>query len=307
MDIIRLYIDHNVDYKTEGHKHTHAGWVHTPCPFCTGNPGYHLGYNIENEYYTCWRCGWHPVKKTLSALLKEPEYKVRDILKNYGGISLSGYVKKPKIRIHTFKYPSGITSLQSNHKSYLKKRGYNPEQIESDWMVQGTGPHAKLGNLNFKHRIFIPIYWEGQVVSYLARDITDKSERKYLVCPEDREILNIKKTLYTYPDKDKGLDWCIIVEGVTDVWKLGYYGVGVYGAKVTPIQIRLLSKAYKGGVILFDGDITGQHAARKLLSELKFRGGDWHNHKLEEGQDPGSLSIPDAQNLVKYLKSKYYK
>ena len=42
MDIVQLYQDHNVDFMTEGHPHCRPGWVNTVCPFCTGNPGYHL-------------------------------------------------------------------------------------------------------------------------------------------------------------------------------------------------------------------------------------------------------------------------
>ena len=69
MDIIRLYRDYGIDHKAEGHKHTRPGWVNTECPFCTGNPGMHLGWNLKEEYFFCWRCGWHAPITTLSELL----------------------------------------------------------------------------------------------------------------------------------------------------------------------------------------------------------------------------------------------
>lgn len=46
MDIVRLYHDYGVDHRTEGHKHCRPGWVNTECPFCEGNKGFHLGWNI---------------------------------------------------------------------------------------------------------------------------------------------------------------------------------------------------------------------------------------------------------------------
>ena len=50
MDVLRLYQDYGVDHLTEGHKHCRDGWVNTPCPFCSGNDGYHLGWNLYDNY-----------------------------------------------------------------------------------------------------------------------------------------------------------------------------------------------------------------------------------------------------------------
>jgi hypothetical protein len=51
MDITRLLQDYNIDFVSENHKHSRPGWVNVRCPFCTGNEGYHLGFNLNEEYY----------------------------------------------------------------------------------------------------------------------------------------------------------------------------------------------------------------------------------------------------------------
>ncbi|MFZ2799119.1 MAG: hypothetical protein WAZ30_02760, partial [Syntrophorhabdus sp.] len=84
MDIERLYRDFGVDYASEGHRHARPGWINASCPFCTGNPGYHLGFDLDGNYYYCWRCGWHPIIQTISKLTNISEPEVRKFIKQYG-------------------------------------------------------------------------------------------------------------------------------------------------------------------------------------------------------------------------------
>ena len=96
MNILQLYQDYSIDHATEGHHHCSPGWVHTACPFCTGNPGLHLGYNLNEDYFVCWRCSWHPVSKTIAKLLNINEKAAKTLIKQYGGHTQT---KKPKITI----------------------------------------------------------------------------------------------------------------------------------------------------------------------------------------------------------------
>jgi len=61
LKIMKLYNDHRVQYVAEGDKgrHVRRGWVQVHCPFCRGSQDYHLGYNIDQGYYCCWRCKFH--------------------------------------------------------------------------------------------------------------------------------------------------------------------------------------------------------------------------------------------------------
>lgn len=299
MDIISLYRNFNIEFRTEGHKHCREGWVNTPCPFCMGNFGYHLGFNISDEYYVCWRCGGHGVKQTLHLLLNLPYNKVMGILKQYG--DTPSIVTKPqKIKIKKLQFPSNIlTELPDSHRRYLKNREFDPDEIKHQWKIMATTHYSQINGLDFKHRIIIPIFWNGEIVSYLGRSIHPDNELRYLVCPEQYEAVNIKKTIYGNPAKYKDLGIC--VEGVTDVWRVGPTSFALYGIKYKPEQVRIIAKTFKRVVVLFDDDAQAQQQANKLVADLRFRGVDSYKHTIKG--DPGALSKQDAFDLVRDLQT----
>lgn len=302
MDIIRLYRDFGVDHRTEGHKHCRPGWVNTECPFCSSkagaNPGLHLGWNIKDAYYFCWRCGWHPPIRTISELISMPDYDVKKILPNYDA-DLT-VIRQKEFKKQDFQLPSGLVSLQKNHKKYLKNRGFDPDELVDKWKIQGTGPISNLGHTSYKHRIFIPFYWNGHIVSFDSRDITGKQQNKYQACPKEFEAMEHKKILYGNQEKwDPDLGIC--VEGPTDVWRLGEQAFAVSGIKFTPAQVRCIATVFKRVAVIFDDEAQAQVQAKKLVAELKFRGVNAFNVFIEG--DPGSMTQKEANLLIKKLKN----
>jgi len=171
MDIIRLYQDYGIDFVTEGHRHAQPGWVNCACPFCTGNPGYHLGFNLESDYYFCWRCGSHPVNKTVSTLLKIPESEVRELLKSYGAKYRVPRIKSNRQKeSKVFKLPTNCQVLSAQHRKYMTQRGFDAEKIERLWNLQGTKHVSFLDKSDYRFRIIIPFFWEGEMVSFDSRD-----------------------------------------------------------------------------------------------------------------------------------------
>jgi len=300
LDVEKLYTDYRIPYVTTNHKHARDGWVNIECPFCTGNKGYHLGFNIQGQFFTCWRCGGHGVNWTLSKVLGVSFREVKEIIKRYGGGSLIRIVttKKPKL---PFSLPSPLLGdLGEIHTKYLENRGFDPAEIKDKWNVSASGLYSRLDNLDFKWRLIIPIYWNNEIVNFQARDVTEKARNKYLACSENREKLNIKETLYGNP-KAWG-DVAICVEGIFDVWRMGDMGVGLYGVKYKPIQVRLLT-LFKRVFVIFDADKAGQQQAMKLVAELNFRGVDAYNYKLPDGLDPADLTDEQAKNIINTLKT----
>ena len=297
MDIIQLYNDFSVPYQTEGHRHCREGWINTECPYCFGNPGLHLGYNLEGDFYTCYRCGAHFVDQTIAKLLKVSESEARKIIKQYGLLTTTH--KKPivKIRAKAHRLPSNTMPLQSNHKRYLERRGFDPEYLEREWNLVGTGPISKLDDLDYKHRIIIPFLWDAQQVSFDSRDITGKHMAKYMACPADRELIPHKEILYGKQEKwrEKG----ICVEGPTDVWRFGVNSFGTSGIKYTNLQVRQMAKTFKRIAVVFDNDPQAVVMATRLVAELKFRGVD--SFRVDIEGDPGSMKQEDADYLVKQL------
>ena len=300
MDIIQLYSDYSVNFLTEGHKHCRPGWVNTECPFCTGNPGYHLGFNLNGLFYVCWRRGWHPVVASLSLLLNLPETQVKSLIRKYG--LLIPRVKPEEgahVRLNNklHKFPSHTTPLASNHRKYLEGRNFDPDLIERTWQVVGTGPVSTLDNLNYRHRIVIPFIWNNRQVSFDSRDITGKAMNKYQACPLNRELIPHKSILYGRQDKwtDKG----ILVEGPTDVWRFGSSSFATSGIKYTPKQVREMARIFKRIAVCCDDDPQALIQANKIVAELKFRGVDAFRVDIEG--DPGSMPQDEADYLVKQL------
>ena len=298
MDIITLYNDYSIPYQTEGHKHCRPGWVNTECPFCTGNPGLHLGYNLQGNFYACWRCGWHPIAPTIAKLLNIPEQEARTIIKQYG-LLVPKLTKEPQVRIRVkaHRLPTNAEPLQTSHRKYLTNRGFDPDLLERTWNLLGTGPVSLLDKINYKHRIIIPFIWNGQQVSFDSRDITNKSRSKYMACPKDRELISHKEILYGKQEYWKETGIC--VEGPTDVWRLGKNSFCTSGIKYTSKQIREMSKRFKKIAVIFDDDPQATIQANKIVAELKFRGVDAFRVDIEG--DPGSMKQEDADYLVKQL------
>lgn len=296
LNIEQLYIDNNIEYVTEGHKHTSPGWTHTACPFCSGHKGYHLGYNNNENYFNCWRCGYHSITDTISTLLNVPISKAKEIIKIYSEDFI--LKEKPKlVEIQPFKLPSNSDKiLLETHKKYLRSRNFDYEKLQKIWDIRGTGVFSKLGNIDYKHRLIVPIYWNNQIATFVTRDITEKHSKKYLTCPAKYEIINIKSILYG--NQNFWNDSIIVVEGVFDCWRLGVNSVAVFGIKFSNYQIRLLSK-FKRVFIIFDNEIQAIQQAKKLVSELKFRGTKAEIIKIKD--DPAALSQQDADYLVKNL------
>lgn len=300
MDIIRLYQDYGVEHRTEGHKHCRPGWVNVECPFCTGNPGLHLGWNLNEEYFFCWRCGWKSTIYAVSHLIGVSNYnEVRNILLKYGiNRTIVQQIKKQKSE---FKLPSNHTCLEHNHCLYLEKRGFDAEQIEDTWKIMGTGPISLLGKLNYKFRIIIPYFWNGEMVSFDARDITGKMPNKYMACPEEYEIIPRKSILYGNQEMwNPELGIC--VEGPTDVWRLGEMAFAVSGIQYTHQQVRTMANIFKKIAVVFDDEPQAQVQAKKLVAELRFRG--VNAGVVEVSGDPGSLTDKQAKELIEIIKKQ---
>jgi len=298
MDIIQLYQDHSIPHATEGQKHCRPGWVNTACPYCSGNPGLHLGYNMDENYHYCWRCGWHSVSKTIAKLLNINEKAAKRLIKQYGGHTQT---PKPKIKIRrkSHQLPSGITNLTSSHKQYLLRRGFDADRLEQEWNLMSTGPISQLDGISYKHRIIAPIFWNGERVSFQGRDATGKHSKKYMACPKDRELIHHKEILYGKQSEWRTTGIC--VEGITDVWRLGTAAFATFGIKYTPKQLRLVAKRFERVAVVFDDDPQATEQAYNLVSELKFRGVDAFRISIEG--DPGNMKQEEANYLLKQILS----
>ena len=294
-DAIRFVRDHNVPTADHDSKHFHENWVNVNCPFCTGNPGEHLGYNTDKGYWNCYRCGYHGVVAVIEKLLNITKDEARKIAKTYGVRPQYKETNKDSRRPSSLSLPHGTADMLEPHRYYLEKRGFDPIELENLWGLKGTGI---LGP--YKFRIIAPIHRNGRLVSFQGRDITNKAPLKYKACRAEDEIIPHKHLLY---GMDRALGHSIVVvEGITDVWRLGPGAVATFGIEWIPEQVLLLKK-YLRVFIMYDfGEEQAQKQARKLGTVLSGFGVSTEMLMVQGFQgDPAELPDRKAKKIMKQV------
>lgn len=294
--VTALYDEWRIPYIT----HTN-GWVNTRCPFC-GDRGAHLGCAPNSLVYNCWRCGRHPAVDTISALLGVPKTEARRIVAAHRKTTpaVTNVAINRRVVIQPTRLPAPNGPLTPAHRRYLKRRGFDPDRLAADWGLLSAGPIALFENINYAHRILIPVYWGGELATFQARATGGNDDVKYLACPQSRETQPIKNILYIDEQWWATHDQCIIVEGVTDVWRLGPYAGATFGVDFKLEQVMAVPRHMKRICVLYDSEPLAQQRAEQLVIKLRMLGKQAFTHTLPTG-DPGDLSQSEADYLVKQI------
>lgn len=178
--------------------------------------------------------------------------------------------------------------MKNIHAQYLHKRGYDPKQLRDLYDI-----HFSYYNGDFKYRLLIPVYLDGEVVTYIGRDVTDKSPLRYKNLAETKSILPAKECIYNIDNVHKT---AIICEGVFDAWRFGVHGVCTFGLTVTAKQINILTKHLSKAFICFDSDPQGIDKANELGANLALTGIDVELISLDV-KDPGELTQEQADEI----------
>lgn len=290
---LKFYRDFRIIYSDSGNKHNRPGWIQIHCPFCPGIKNFHLGYHINSGAYNCFRCGPKGQISVLKKLLSCTGTKAFQIQQEYmieGSIHYNS-TKTDKKNALQCVLPAGCIPLQPQHINYLKKRDFVAEDLALQWGLVGTGPVGP-----YKHRIIAPIYFNNILVSYQGRDITGKTDLRYKACPQDQEVIDHQNIVYGL-DNVRG-DSCVIVEGITDVWRLGYNAVCCFGTAFTTAQVNLIAERMETVYVLFDSDDPNAiKQSDKLAILLNARGLEIEILSLDYG-DPAEMDQDDADNLM---------
>ncbi len=266
-----------------GHHHARSGWIQLDCPFCGTKGKYHMGYNPRAGYFACWRCGGHHPFKVLSRLGLE-NAEARAFCNDKEASPLES--KRPRKGL---KEPLGRGKLLRAHRSYLQGREFSPRKLKELWEIEGLGPIGPLA-----WRIYIPIIHNGQRVSWTARSIAEDAGQRYMSASAEEESINHKELVY-------GMDYCLhsilIVEGPTDVWKLGPGAGALFGTAFSEAQVAKLIKV-PHRFIVFDNAPTAQRRARKLAEQLSTFPGETENIQID-AEDPGSATDREVRLLRK--------
>jgi len=293
----RFYEDNGIDYVDgdSNAKHSRQGWVNKECPFCTGNPGNHLGFNETKGYFRCWRCGFHPIEEVIKELLRVPWSSAKELKRGYGG--KAGKIKPvfaPKTKDIQVALPYEAGPLKKAHKEYLRARRFDPKILEEIWNLLGTTNKGY-----YKNRIIAPIFFKNELVSYQGRDITDEADIRYKACRKEEEKILHQEVLYGYDLTDKKN--VAVVEGITDAWRLGPGAVCTFGLGVSAGQMKLLSEFTNIFVLRDFTDPQAYKEACQLSAELALLGKNVELLWIEKGTDPADLSQQEANWLMREL------
>ena len=296
MDFLQFCKDYNLPIAPHGHKHHRAGWINVPCPFCTGNAGYHLGFEASSKGtgFVCFRCGGHGGVITISRLARVVPKKAADLIEQYGGRAFVANVKaKREWQLsQDIQLPMGTGPLNDAAKRYLEDRGFDPDRLAKEFDLMSTGPVG-----THRLRIVIPVQYQGFNVSYTCRSYVG-SETRYLACAEDKELIPAKDILYNI-DSVSSKKSIAVTEGCPNVWRLGAGSVATFGTKVTPSQLKFLVQ-FKRVVLIRDMDEAGLQAWTDLSCRLQAFGVDTVMPDLDV-PDAALLDEREAKYMMKQL------
>lgn len=178
------------------------------------------------------------------------------------------------------------------------KKGYQKELLEEAGLVIIKEERAYD---RFRSRVIFPIHnISGKPIAFGGRKLTSNDKQpKYINSPETELYIKSKVLYGLYQAKSaiRKEDFCILVEGYTDVISLHQSGVenvvSSSGTALTEDQVKLIRRYTENVTIIFDGDPAGIKAALRGIDLLLEGDLNVKAVALPEGEDPDS----QAKNL----------
>lgn len=159
----------------------------------------------------------------------------------------------------------------------------------------------------FTGRVIFPIHSiSGRVIAFGGRVLrTSERTAKYLNSPES-VVYSKSHSLYgIYHAKNAIVreNYCILVEGYTDVLRMHQTGienvVASSGTSLTTDQIRLISRFTKNITVIYDGDAAGIKASLRGIDMILREGLNVRVVLLPEPEDPDSFGRKHSAEEVK--------
>lgn len=271
MDLIEFLQENDIEYYTEG-KNISPGWTGLQCPYCDDQSN-HCGISPDAKRFSCWKCGeTGKLYRLITQLIDVSFEQAHKFAYSIGQDTLGGTEERSSVTADsTLDRPvQGIlpkscsSKFPGVHKKYLRSRGFAVPYLKKEYKIKAVHTVGR-----YRFRVIIPYYLNGEVVNFVARDVTDKSRKKYLACNNNRATIPIKSTFYNI---DRIGKQAIIVEGVTDVWRIGKGAIASSGTIITNEQLLMLTeKEVEKAYIVFDEDAVSKadRYANKLSAVMK--------------------------------------
>lgn len=299
--IIKIFKDRGVEYWTEG-KNVSDGSVNITCPFCNDHSN-HCGIFEDTLVFHCWICGASgPIEALLETLLGIGSREADDLLGNVeSDFKTSSLEQIDRLicrevskaieanRGKEIEWPEYSVPITRDTESLVLDRYLKRRKISLATVILHNCRLCEAGR--YMHRMIIPVYFSGKLVSYQAADLTGKAYLKYETAPG-----KINDYLYGY---DQVTEEMILVEGILDAWRLGPGACATFGTHITNNQKNLIEdKKLKKLIFCWDSDAywKAKNQAgwfKPFIREVKVI-------KLPEGEDPDSYGKIKTFSLINF-------
>lgn len=295
----RAYLeDRGIEY-WEGGENVTRGWVNINCPFsdCDDDKN-HMGVNLESKFFSCWICGRKGGVDFLVQVIEGgiSEAHANTIMDGFPEMFLPEEEKPEIQRPMDLVLPKEATKeFPEPHRQYLKERGFDP-----DYLIEKYGLLACYTTGPYKYRILCPTFFKGKVVNFVGMAIFKPPHvPPYKNSENDKSVLPVKETMYNLDNVEST---AVIVEGITDVWKIGDGACATFGLRYTPEQIRMIKrKKVERAFVMFDGEERAIKVAKQLASNISAFVPYVEVVELPDEVDPADLTKEEIQNFKKEI------
>jgi hypothetical protein len=184
-----------------------------------------------------------------------------------------------------------LTSLPDYHPAveYVVSRGFDPIELSETFKI-GVCTDAEKRYEIMNGRIFIPAYFNGQLVSYQGRLSRNASKGEVKYYTQGRK----SRALYNY-DLAANQSLVVLVEGAPSVWRIGLPGVCLFGKTLSYWQENTVATTWAGKpvFVMLDSD------ARKELEQAVMQLSQ-HNLKVVP------VSLPDARDPADHSRAELH-
>lgn len=293
--VISIYNNLGIRCWDKGNNVT-AGWVNVQCPFC-GDISNHCGVNPATLKISCWICGAGGSFVDLLVKLTDLPFSECKSITEDSTVSFKKRAidqikgdlygveeEEPKISENIITVlPKTFELITENIRSdlfwsYLKRRNLSIHTI----IEYGCGI-CRAGD--YMHRMIIPVYYQGKLVSYQGADMTGFSVLKYQSAPLSMGRIN--DYLYGLDEIGKRM---IVVEGILDKWRNGKETVSAFTSTITSAQFKLIiAMELEELYFCFDPEVLAYYKAKKQAEKFRPFISTVEVVRLPDGYDPDKL------------------
>lgn len=288
-----------LDTRFVGRIEKHGNEWAIACPECDEDRkrDFRLWFNVEKNIGTCYKCGkvFTPIQLVKDVDGVGLSDALRLIRENTSSATSMEALRKKVSEAFTDKADEALQKpprlqLPQGFKSCLDTRYQRwPKFVMEKIGSRETARAYRIGWCEtgfYARRLIVPIVFGGKIVSFIARDMTGKAERKVLYPKGTKTSL----MLFNY-DRAQKCEQVVLVEGCFDAIRLGRRAMAVFGTTLSRTQIALLVASRARDVaVMFDGDEAGRKGTRKVVGTLRDHFKRLRAVKLPWGNDPDDYS-----------------